>query len=151
MTDWLQIDEDGEISVAEIMRQIQMHVAHQKIKAFGLDAEFDGTFDQALYDALIEAAQENANLHVELQLTTTPIPVVGRFIDRLRRSLHGLVLFYTNKNTARQSALNKQLLAAVATLVRDLEQREKQRQADMAALQEKVAQLEGALAELRAG
>lgn len=151
MTDWLQIDEDGEISVAEIMRQIQMHAAQQKIKASGLDAEFDGTFNQALYDALIEAVQANAGLHVELQLTTTPIPVLGRVIDRLRRSLHGLVLFYTNQNTARQSALNKQLFAAMAALIQDLEQRESQHQADIATLQEKVAQLEDALAKAKVG
>jgi hypothetical protein len=62
-----------------------------------------------------------------------------------------LVLFYTNKNTARQSALNKQLLTAMTALVRDLEQRESQHQAEIAALHEKIAQLEGALAELQTG
>ena len=150
MTEWLEIDEDGEISVEDIMRQIQMHVAHQKIRAFGMDAEFDGTFSPALYDALIEAAQENADLHVELQVTATPIPVLGKLIDRVRRSLHGLVLFYTNQNTARQSGVNKQLLAAMAALVKDLEQSEARHKADAAALDARVVQLEAELAELKA-
>ena len=149
MTDWLQIDEDGEISVEEIMRQIQMHIAHQKIGAFGLDTEFDGTFSQSLYDALIEAMQENDDLHIELQVTATPIPVLGRFIDRLRRSLHELVLFYTNQNTERQSMLNKHVLMAFAALVRDLEKSESRHKAEVIALQEKIVRLENELVEFK--
>lgn len=149
MTEWLQIDEEGEISVEELMRQIQMHVAHQKIQAFGMDAEFDGTFDQSLYDALIEAAQENADLHIELQVTPTPVPLLGKIFDRVRRSLHGLVLFYTNQNTARQSAVNKHVLAAIAALVRDMERSEARHKADVAALHANVVQLEAELAEFK--
>lgn len=145
MTDWLQIDEDGEISVEEIMRQIKAHIAQQKVRALGMNVVFEGTFSQSMYDELIEASEKNENPYVELQVTSTPIPVLGRLIDRLRRSLHELVLFYTNQGVTRQVALNKHLLAAFATLVRDLEKRESQHRADVAALEAKVARLEARL------
>lgn len=146
MTDWLQIDEDGEISVEEIMRQIKAHIAQQKVQALGMDVAFEGTFSQLMYDELIEASEENENPYVELQVTSTLIPVLGRLIDRLRRSVHELVLFYMHQGTSRQVALNKHLLTAFAALVRDLEKRESQHQADVAALKAEIAQLEARLA-----
>ena len=150
MTDWLQIDEDGEISVEEIMRQIKAHIAQQKVKALGLDMVFEGRFSQSLYDELIEATQENENPYVELQVTSTPVPVLGWLIDRLRRSLHELVLFYTNQSVSRQAAVNEHLLTALATLVRDLEKSESQHKAEVTALRAEIVRLEDRLAESEA-
>ena len=146
MADWLQIDADNEVSVEEIMRQIKAHIAQQKVQALGMDVVFEGTFSQSMYDELIAASEENENPYVELQVTSTSIPVLGRLIDRFRRSLHELVLFYMHQSTSRQVALNKHLLIAFATLVRDLEKQETQQQAEIAALKANIAQLEERLA-----
>jgi hypothetical protein len=142
MTDWLKIDEEGEISVEEIMRQIKAHIAQQKVKMLGTDMKFEGKFSQALYDELTEAMQENENPYVELQVTSTPIPVLGRLIDRLRRSLHELVLFYTNQSIGQQVALNKHLLTALAVLVQDLERSE----GNVATLRTEIVDLKARLA-----
>lgn len=126
MSDWLQIDEEGEVDVEEIMRQIKAHIAQRKVaREEGGDwstlPRLEGRFSRAVYDELAQAMRENDRVYAALLLTPSRLPVVGRMVDALRRKAHGLVIFYVNQVVDRQVAFNHHIIRAFTALLEDLE------------------------------
>jgi hypothetical protein len=80
---------------------------------------------------------------VEMVLTETHVPVIGRLpaaarlAHRARQALHELVLFYVNRQAARQVRFNDHSAHAMAALVRDLEAEVRDLRARLAALEAK--------------
>jgi hypothetical protein len=125
MTEWLQIDKDGEINVREIMRQITTHVMQQRLesdpKIGGRFPHFRGFFDRTVYDELLEAARESDRVYAAPTVAKTPLPVIGRIVDALRRKIHELVTFYVNRSAAHQAAFNDHIMRASSALVEELD------------------------------
>jgi hypothetical protein len=144
MSEWLQIDEEGEIDVEEIMRKIKAHIAQRRLMEEGGQAvtpHLQGRFAQALYDELSEAIQEKDKAYATLQVTRSPLPVVGWIVDTLRRKVHELVVFYINQGAARQIAFNDHIVRAFSALIEELEHSEGTR-AEIEALQKQVEALQ---------
>lgn len=125
MSDWLQIDEDGEIDVEEIMRQIRAHIARRRLMGdeedWGPAPRFQRHFSQTLYDELFEAIRESDKTYATLHITQSSLPIVGRIVDVLRRKVHELVVFYVNQKATRQTAFNNHIARAFSALVEELE------------------------------
>jgi hypothetical protein len=48
-------------------------------------------------------------------------PLVGPLLERLRRTVHQLVLFYVNQVAAQQREVNAHLLQALSLLAKEME------------------------------
>jgi hypothetical protein len=57
--------------------------------------------------AEVAAAMRGDALQLDVALQGSGTPVVGSAVDGLKRALHGLVIFYTNRLAERQSAINR--------------------------------------------
>ncbi|MCS6827518.1 MAG: hypothetical protein NZ553_12965 [Caldilinea sp.] len=55
--------------------------------------------------ALAESIQD-ASTDVEIEVRQSQLPIIGGLLHRIRRALHELVLFYTNKVVRRQAQVN---------------------------------------------
>jgi hypothetical protein len=56
-------------------------------------------------EALAESIQD-ASTAVEMEVRQSHLPIIGGLLNRIRRALHELVLFYTNKVVRRQAQVN---------------------------------------------
>jgi hypothetical protein len=115
------------------MQEIQsrLRARRDEAQAQGLDWEAyagglypvpsDAAFGRDLYEAVRHLSLAYDKVNVEMMLTETQMPLIGRLIQRVRSALHELVLFYVNQLAARQARVNYQASRAMALLVRDLE------------------------------
>jgi Sec7-like guanine-nucleotide exchange factor len=126
-TDWLQIDEDAEVDVVDIMRQIKTYLAqnrqHQLMtNQYGLELDFAGYLSQDVYDAFSETLDDGAaDTAVKVAVTKSSIPVLGPIMDALRAKFHELVVFYVNRGITRPIALSTHLLRVVGLLLEELD------------------------------
>jgi hypothetical protein len=60
------------------------------------------------------------DMAVTQALVPSPIPIFGRFLDRLRLEFHNLVVYYLNMVTSRQAMAYANLALALQLLARDL-------------------------------
>lgn len=60
------------------------------------------------------------NMAVRQALVPSPIPILGRFLDRLRLEFHNLVVYYLNMSTSRQATAYANLALALQLLAQDL-------------------------------
>lgn len=60
------------------------------------------------------------NMAVSQALVPSPIPIFGRFLDRLKLEFHNLVVYYLNIMTSRQATAYANLALALQLLARDL-------------------------------
>jgi hypothetical protein len=125
MSEFIEIDEEGEIDVEAIMQQIKAYVIARKMAADDSLAEpfpgFDGRLDPALYEAVYQLTMTYDQIRVPELVTETSIPIFGRLWTALRRQFHSLALFYVDQLAARQIAFNKRLVALASEVVRELE------------------------------
>jgi hypothetical protein len=70
-----------------------------------------------------------------MMLTESRVPIVGSLVQKLRKALHGLVLFYVNALAARQSRFNEETARAFRSLVRELEAQVEEQQCVIARLE----------------
>jgi len=68
------------------------------------------------YEHLYQARLAQSRLNVELLTTKSGAPLVGSLIDRMRVTVHQLVIFYVDRLAAKQAEVNNQILQALAVL-----------------------------------
>ena len=148
MLEKLQINEDNP-NVQEIMLHIRGLIAQEKLGRKSVTSQAD-RFSAATYDHLFQAMVNHDQARVEAFVSPTTIPIVGPLVQRLRRSMHSLVLFYLEQLSDKQILFNKQLVTTLDGMVSELEAEKKQAdlQAEIAALQERVTDLEAQIAHL---
>ncbi len=133
MTD-MQFDlEAPDLDAEAIMREIRARIRARRAeaKASGVDFEAyadglypvppDALFSRDLYESVRYVGLGWDKMGVEMALTESRLPLIGGLIQRLRAALHELVLFYVNRQAARQMRFNEQTARALTVLVRDLE------------------------------
>jgi hypothetical protein len=153
----VQID-DPEVDVQTIMARIREGlVAH----ALDDDVEFptfavararrgeSTRFHKELYYQLEQANLNYDQIWVELSLVEDRLPLVGSFVNRFKRELHRLVVYYVNMLGERQVTMNDALVRVLNQLVDNLESPDAT-QADIEALQREVAELRSRLEKLEA-
>jgi hypothetical protein len=120
---------DAEAIMQEIRARIRARRARAKAQGLDWEAYADGLYplppdailSRDLYEAVRYAGLGYDKVTVEMALTESRLPLVGRVVQRVRAALHELVLFYVNRMAARQIRFNEQTARALALLVRDLE------------------------------
>jgi hypothetical protein len=136
-------DIDAEAIMQEIRARIRARRAEASARGLDFEAYADGLYplppdailSRDLYEAVRHTGLGYDKIHVNMALTETRLPLVGRLVHRLRAALHELVLFYVNRLAARQVRFNQQTARALAALVRDLE-------AEVRDLRARLAELE---------
>jgi hypothetical protein len=136
-------DLDAEAIMQEIRARIRARRAESKAKGLDLEAYADGlyplqpdaVFSRDLYEAVRYVGVSYDKINLAPALTESRLPLIGGLVQRLRASLHTLVLFYVNRLAARQIHFNQQVARALAATVRDLE-------AEIRDLRDRLAQLE---------
>lgn len=123
MADWLNIDDEDEIDVEEIMRQIRAHIAQEQ----GQEAPATpGTGDlrsplASARGSLDAARHLQRDAIVSLSFRRSTLPLIGPLVDRLRRAIHQLVVFYVNKSAVQQVSAATQIIEAVSVLIHEIE------------------------------
>ncbi len=157
VTDIVQID-DPEIDVETIMARIReglvAHALDQAVEfpTFAIAQVKQGEstrFSEELYYQLEQANLNYDQIWVELSLVEDQLPLVGQFVNRFKRELHRLVVYYVNRLGERQVTMNDALVRTLNALVRHLED-DTAESLDVLALEEKVAALEARLTKLEA-
>jgi hypothetical protein len=105
-------------------------------------------FSEELYYQLEQANLNYDQIWVELSQVEGQMPLLGRFVNRFKRELHRLVVYYVNRLGERQVTMNDALVRTLNALVHNLEGEADR--ADVLALQQKVAALEARLEKLEA-
>ena len=125
--------EGADIDAEAIMQEIRarLRARRDEARAQGLDWEAhadglypvpsDAVLGRDLYEAVRHLSLAHDKVNVEMVLTETQVPLIGRLVQRVRAALHELVLFYVNRLAARQARVNYQTSRAITLLVRDLE------------------------------
>lgn len=125
---------DPEIDAESIMRQIRQKIRERRAKAEeqGLDYEafveglyasqVSARFHHRLYYDLRRMSVGYDKLGVGLSLTESRIPVIAPLVQRVRRALHHLVIYYTNKLAGQQVRFNEYTIRALTGLVKELEE-----------------------------
>jgi hypothetical protein len=122
-------DLDVETVMQEIRERIRARRAEARARGIDFEAYADGlyplpagaVFSRDLYEAVRYAGLGWDKVGVEMMLTETRLPVIGRLAQRVRAAVHEVVLFYVNRLAARQMRYNEQTARALALLVRDLD------------------------------
>lgn len=121
MADWLVIDEDGEIDVEEIIRQIRAHIASDDGE---YRAQSHGNSDSGLLPDVmipIEAARRaQGESFVTVDFRKSRLPILGRVIDALRQATHQLVAYYVNRSATQQALFNKHVVEALSAIAKEI-------------------------------
>ncbi len=113
-------DVDIEAIMAEIRRQLLSRNVGPGLS--GVHVPLSGErFSPEFYERLYLAGLATNEMHIYLDVAPSSAPLIGPLIDRLRRALHQLVLFYVHKVVERQAEVNRNMLAAISTLSVELE------------------------------
>ncbi len=153
----VQID-DPEIDVQTIMARIREglveHALDDEVEfpTFAVARARRGEslrFPKELYYHLEQANLNYDQIWVELSLVEKQMPLVGSFVNRFRRELHRLVVYYVNMLGERQVTMNDALVRTLNQLTDSLEGPDEVH-ATIAALQGEVAELRARLERLEA-
>jgi hypothetical protein len=158
ITEIIQID-DPEIDVQAVMARIR-----EAMEAHALDEEIEfptfavakarrgdhPRFSQELYYQLEQANLNYDQIWVELSLLEEHMPIVGPFVNRFKRELHRLVLFYVNALGGRQITMNDALVRTLNQLVESLETQPAPALAEVQTLRDEVARLRQRVEQLEA-
>ncbi len=146
---------DPEIDVQTIMTRIRAglieHALESEIEfpTFAVARAQRGEvtrFSQDLYDQLEQANLNYDQIWVELSLIERQMPLIGPFVNRFKRELHRVVVYYVNMLGERQVTMNDALVRVLNQLVESLETPDPQ----VKALERRVAELEARLERLEA-
>jgi hypothetical protein len=119
--------------------------------AYLVDADQSAALPPPPADALvrrleaIQSAMDEDALLLQLEVTPTETPVVGRALGSARAALHSLVVFYANRLAAKQAPINR----LYGESLQELYQVSERQQETIAALQEQLATLQAQLAAQR--
>jgi hypothetical protein len=113
----------SDVPVEQLLEQIQRHLdARQGTPGSRVAALCHGDrFSEMVYDALDEAGVVMDSIHVQPALTPPHLPLIGGVWQKVRGQAHALVVFYVNRLAGLQGVFNREVLAALSMLVRDLD------------------------------
>jgi hypothetical protein len=113
----------SDVSVEQLLEQIQRHLdARQSTPGSHVAALRHGDrFSETVYDALDEAGLVMDSIHVQPTLTPPHLPLIGGLWQQVREQAHVLVVFYVNRLAGLQGVFNREVVAALSQLVRDLD------------------------------
>lgn len=150
---------DEHIDTEAIMAAIRESIMRRREDAASRGIDFEalatGTFVRAsaerfqpdLYESLYSMSVLKDKAQVGMHLTETAVPVISPFVQKLRRMLHAIALFYVNMSAERQIAFNAAVTKTTTNLVRALD-RESDRLFEIESLKSEVARLTDRIAEL---
>ncbi len=137
------VEEPVEVLLDRIQRYLDRR-AGQPAPSQPALPRMNGRLSAEVYERLTEADAIKDAIAVELSLAPSSLPLLGSLWQRARMAAHQLVVFYVNRLAGAQAAFNRELLAALIALVRDLERSEP------AALEAEVARLRAEIQALQA-
>lgn len=118
-------EETQEIDIEEIMRDIRAHILAQQAHLSPYEETLVNVsgkrFSPEFYEQLYQANLAHNQVGVDLQVTPVSVPLIGPLLERLRSTVHQLVLFYVNQVTAQQREVNAHLLRALSLLSEELD------------------------------
>jgi hypothetical protein len=123
--------EDPEIDVQTIMARIREGLVEHALDedvafpTFAVARARRGEatrFPEELYYQLEQANLNYDQIWVELSMVEGQMPLMGRFVNRFKRELHRLVVYYVNMLGERQVTMNDALVRTLNQLVDSLEQ-----------------------------
>ncbi len=130
--DDLQEINDPEIDAAALMAQIRERMRQRRAE-LGINDRASSSFDVTSCPPEPEDMPHDANLYHHLRLANelyaeadtepalppsplTRVPVVGRLWQRVRPSLHVLILFYVNRALGHQMTVNRHMVSVLNQL-----------------------------------
>lgn len=122
------VEVDVEKIIDEIRRQILAKNAREggNLSRLNVDGNhFSADFYENLYQASISYQ------HLNLQAVKSNVPLIGPLLDRLRKSVHQLILFYVNQfisEQARVNQLNVQLISELSIAIEKLAQQDQEQE-----------------------
>lgn len=113
----------SDVPVEQLLEQIQRHLDARQGAPGGRVAgpRHDGRFSETVYNALDEAGVVMESIHIQPALAPPHLPLIGGLWQKVRGQAHALVVFYVNRLAGLQGVFNRELLAALSVLVRDLD------------------------------
>jgi hypothetical protein len=116
-----QTDTDNEpIDIERIMQEIRAEILAQR--GLGAAVPTGGKrLPPEFYEHLYQATLASDQLLIQLHVTPIRLPLIGPLLERLRRMVHQLVLFYVNQLAAQQTEVNGHMLQALSILSQELE------------------------------
>lgn len=116
-----QDDMPEEVDIEAIMQDIRRQILEQRRRGQTPIPVAGKRFSPAFYEQLYQAGLMQGEIGVTLQVTQSPVPLVGPLIDKFRSLFHRLVLFYLEQITSQQKEINEHLLQAITILSQELE------------------------------
>lgn len=144
----------ADVPVEQLLEQIQRHLdARQGVSIGSVAVSGHGDrFSTTVYDALDEASVVMASIHVEPALTPPYLPLIGGLWQKVRIQAHSLVVFYVNRLAGLQGVFNREAVAALTVLVRDLDSGGRaDSRCEITALRAEVSALRAEVDALKAG
>ena len=143
----------ADVSVEQLLEQIQRHLdARQGVPVGSASASSHGDhFSETVYDSLDEAGVVMESIRVHPTLASPHLPLVGGLWQKVRGQAHALVVFYVNRLAGLQGVFNREVVAILSVLVRDLDRGGRaDSQGEIAALRAEVAELRAEVDALKA-
>jgi hypothetical protein len=139
---------DPAIDSDEIVRRIRANIAQRIAKAQRLGVDFEKIYrgqpmlpnnsrDQTLQDVLVRLQTARNRSAVGLDLTPNKLPLVGKLVQKVRKALHDVAIFYVNKSAGSQLLFNQASVSAISQLIAATRQHE----AELAALRAELDEL----------
>jgi len=147
---------DPAVDVEAVMNQIRANIRKRRMKAETGDLDLESfvgglnsgqitSFGHDTDHSLRRLSATYNKINVGLALTASQVPVLGPLWQKVRRSLHHLVLFYVNMAASKQVVFNKQVVYMFISLIKGLAEENERMKAEVNTLQARVAALEAVL------
>lgn len=105
------------ININDIMQDVRRQIIEQRQGIDDIAVKVKGEkLPAAFYEHLYLASMTYNQTETELYVTPSSVPLIGGLIDRLRRQIHNVVIFYVNRSVAKQIQINRHLLQALSIL-----------------------------------
>jgi len=115
-----------DINIEDIMRDIRAKILTKHATIGNNSEPIVPTSGERLppefYEHLYQAALAYGDRGVKMHVTKVNVPLIGRFIEKVRGKLHELVLYYVNQVVSQQTEVNYHLLRAVAIVSEHIEE-----------------------------
>lgn len=120
--------EIDDVNIEEIMQEIrkQLLAKRAKLSPDGIPiVQIEGKrLSPEFYEHLYGAGMNHDQIQAHMLVSRISLPIIGPLIQKMRRTVHQLVLFYVNQVAANQIRVNHHLLRALSILAEDLEKAE---------------------------
>lgn len=121
-----QLPSASTVDVDQIIKEIRQDILRREQRKLGVEPRDVNLVGEGLspdfYASIYRAEMMYRDLSVDVEIEPSGAPVIGSLIDRLKRSLHGLVRHYVNLMLAEQVQFNRYLIQLVSRLSVELEE-----------------------------